>query len=85
MNINARFRNAVRAVRHATSRFFSGLIFRAVLLPTCLYGVVAWQDHASVWEQAIRTITSSVEISESNILHVFQTHELVANLVNEHI
>ena len=85
MNINPRIRNGVRAVRSATSRLFRGLIFRAVLLPTCLYAVVAWQDHASVWEQAIRTITSSVEISESNIRHVFQTHELVANLVNEHI
>lgn len=72
--------------KHRTTRpLFSGLVLGAALLPAMLYAVVAWQDRISVLNQAGQNVRSTVRTFEEHARNVFETHKLVASLINDHI
>ncbi|MDR3530704.1 MAG: hypothetical protein P4L90_09150, partial [Rhodopila sp.] len=50
-----------------------------------LFGVVAWQDRISVMREAEQDIRNTTTIYQENAHTAFETHKLVASLVNEHI
>ncbi len=50
-----------------------------------MYAAVAWWDRISVLNQAERMVQITAKVFEEHARNVFETHQLVASLVNEHI
>jgi two-component system NtrC family sensor kinase len=63
----------------------SGLIVAAVVVPALLFAVVAWLDRAAVLRQAMQNSRYVAGIYAEHARNVFQTHRLVARMVDEHI
>jgi two-component system, NtrC family, sensor kinase len=85
VNFDPRIRRRVVQAEPTTRPWFSGLVLGALLLPTMLYGVVVWQDRLDVLKQTERNVQSTALIFAEHAINVFETHKLIANLVNEHI
>jgi two-component system, NtrC family, sensor kinase len=64
--------------------WLSGLILGAILVPALVYAAVAWWDRTSVLDQAEQTVQITAKVFEEHARNVFETHNLVASLVNEH-
>jgi hypothetical protein len=64
---------------------FRGLVIGAVLFPAMLFGVVAWLDRISVLDQAARDVRSTARVFKENAHNVFDTHKLVAEVVDQRI
>jgi hypothetical protein len=62
-----------------------GLLIGVVLLPAMLLGVVAWLDYVSVFDQALKDVQSTTRVFEESAHNVFDTHKLVARLVDQRI
>jgi two-component system, NtrC family, sensor kinase len=73
-----------RAAKPEGSWFYN-LILGAVLVPVLVYAAVAWWDRISVLNQAERMVQITAKVNEEHARNVFETHRLVASLVNEHI
>jgi signal transduction histidine kinase len=85
MNFNLGIRRHVTRDHSSTRPWFSGLVLGALLLPATLYGVVAWQDRVGVLQQTEQNVQSTAQVLAEHADNVFETHRLIANLVNEHI
>jgi two-component system, NtrC family, sensor kinase len=62
-----------------------GLLIGVILPPMLLFAVVAWLDRVSVLDQATQQIGITTRVLGENAHNVFDTHRLVAKLVNERI
>ncbi len=85
MNITFHMQRNVPAKERAAHHLLSGLVLGAILLPTMLYGAVAWQDRIAVLKQAEQNAQDTTRVFNENASNVFQFHRLVASVVNEHI
>jgi two-component system, NtrC family, sensor kinase len=85
MNFDLRIRRNTARAEPATRPWFSGLVLGALLLPTMLFGVVAWRDRVDVLRQTEQNVQSTARIMAEHADNVFETHMLVADLVNERI
>src|SRR6476620_610008 len=85
--MNFRFRIWRRAPGSKPSirSWFGGLVLGSLLLPTMLYGVVAWQDRIGVLNEAEQDVQNMALIFAEHANNVFEFHKLIAGLVNEHI
>lgn len=62
-----------------------GLTVGAVLLPALLFAAVAWQDYTAVLRHTQRDVGNTVRVLEEHARNLFETHKLVATLINDHI
>ena len=62
-----------------------GLACVAILIPAVLFGAIAWRDRLEILHDVERTAQLGSSAFEQHARNVFQTHSLVASLVNEHI
>lgn len=63
----------------------NALLLGVLILPASLFGIVAWLDRISVLDQAALDIVATTRVLEENAHNVFDTHKLVADLVDERI
>ncbi|MBS0561203.1 MAG: hypothetical protein JSR21_14240 [Proteobacteria bacterium] len=61
------------------------LIAGAIVLPMLLFGLIAWDDRASVMEQAEQNVVNTTRTYEEHARNLFETHSLVANLIDQRI
>ena len=61
------------------------LIAAALLIPALLFGAVAWEDRARVLRETEQEALQTVDIFRQHALNVFETHELIAARINEHL
>lgn len=70
---------------YALSRWRSRLVLAAVALPALLFAAVAVEDYRSVVRDARQSIRTTTGVFAEQAHNVFQTHELIARQVDEHI
>src|SRR3954467_5989583 len=61
------------------------LIAAALLIPALLFGAVAWEDRGRVLGNAEQEAQQTVDIFRQHALNVFETHELIAARISEHL
>ena len=61
------------------------LLAAPVLIPLMLFGVVAFLDRNVVLEKAEQEVIETTDVFEAHALNVFETHELVARLVDQKV
>ena len=61
------------------------LIAAALLIPALLFGAVAWEDRGRVLRNAEQDAQQTVDIFRQHALNVFETHELIAARISEHL
>lgn len=61
------------------------LVAATLLIPALLFGAVAWEDRARVLDNAEHDIQQTVDIFRQQALNVFETHELIAARISEHL
>jgi C4-dicarboxylate-specific signal transduction histidine kinase len=61
------------------------LIAAALLIPALLFGAVAWEDRGRVLRNAEQEAQQTVDIFRQHALNVFETHELIAARISEHL
>jgi two-component system NtrC family sensor kinase len=61
------------------------LLAAPVLIPLMLFGVVALLDRNAVLEKAEQEVIETTDVFEAQALNVFETHELVARLVDQKV
>jgi signal transduction histidine kinase/CheY-like chemotaxis protein len=61
------------------------LVAASVLMPLMLFGVVAWLDRNAVLAKAQQEVVDTTDVFEAHALNVFETHELVARLVDQKV
>ena len=61
------------------------LIAAALLIPALLFGAVAWEDRGRVVRDAEQDAQQTVDIFRQHALNVFETHELIAARISEHL
>src|SRR4051794_8851549 len=61
------------------------LIAAALLIPALLFGAIAWEDRARVLRDTEQEALHTVDIFRQHALNVFETHELIAARISEHL
>ena len=61
------------------------LIAAALLIPALLFGAIAWEDRARVLRDTEQEALQTVDIFRQHALNVFETHELIAARISEHL
>ena len=61
------------------------LLAASVVIPLLLFGVVALLDRNAVLAKAEQEVVETTEVFEAHALNVFETHELVARLVDQKV
>jgi signal transduction histidine kinase len=72
----------VAAAPHAVPQFYRMLAAGAVIVPSVILGVFAWQDYNATMRAAEREGQAKAEIYTGHAFNIFQTHELIGELVN---
>src|SRR5690242_4315812 len=65
--------------------FSAALSAGALIVPLILFGVVAWQDRRSTLNEAAMEVSNTADVLREHALKVFETHELIATAIDEHI
>ena len=66
-------------------QLYRALAAASLLVPLILFGVIAWGDRQDLLSQAQQDAARLTEIFHQHALHVFQTQQLAAERVDEHI
>jgi PAS domain S-box-containing protein len=61
------------------------LVASSLIVPAVLCAIIAWQDYKSVLRATEREVLRTTDIFHRQALNVFETHQLVAEAVNEKI
>jgi two-component system NtrC family sensor kinase len=61
------------------------LVAASVLVPLLLFGIVAWLDREAVLRALERETRTTADVFQQHALNVFETHELIAREIDEHI
>lgn len=64
---------------------YNFLLSAALIIPTLLFVLIVWQDYISILNNTQAEVTRTVKIFEQHALNVFETHQLVAERINEKI
>ncbi len=75
-----------RSAKHSQALWpYRLLMVASIVLPALLFAVIAVVDRRNVAETAEQRATAASEILYQHALNVFETHELAAMRVDEHI
>lgn len=61
------------------------LIAAALLIPAILFLVIIWQDYHTILNTARAEVTRTTKIFEQHAFNVFETHQLVAERINDRL
>lgn len=64
---------------------FKLLISAALLIPALLYGFIVWQDYHTTIRNGKAEVARTAKIFEQHALSVFETHQLVAQRINDRL
>lgn len=67
------------------STSFKLLIAAAISVPALLFMTIVWQDYKSIISSAQTEVSRTVKAFEQHALNVFETHQLVAERINDHL
>ena len=64
---------------------YRALVVAAIAVPLLLFALVAWLDRAAVLREGEREAQETIGIFHQHALNIFETHEVIAAWVSEHI